>query len=389
MSWKIPELKKTEHIPSLALSKWFVGFLFCLMVLVLVFLVMNYLVSDKNMLQYGVMASIVLFVLFGVAVGWNVLRISMLTERNELIELSNIKIENACRLWMSEYVRVLNYSYVLPEGLDIEKFRNGEEFNVIGDKSIKFSDEVNYIAIFQELLSPLRYQLLELSRKHDLEINFVVPEGLTLPLWTSFVLAWRNLQLDDFVTEKPVFVFNAFSEKVEEWIESQNERHRLAIVCHPLKSDDAEETTTDGACAWLLAPSMQETGCSESFRLYRALETDEYLLKKDLMSLIKYQDGFKNVGELFINNVSNKSIINEVAHQCNEFLRARNDNEEIHQSFTHLILGKQSHAGIWMMTTLIYFKYFGRESVNLMVSQDEGRLTLFQIRSLPANKEQS
>ncbi|MDX6018860.1 hypothetical protein SIL08_00930 [Scandinavium sp. V105_16] len=388
MSWDIPVLKSTEEVPPLALAKWFLGFVFLLVIIFFVCLVLYYIGVSKLIFQYGLISGIVLFILFGVAVGWHVLRISSFSERNELILLSNQRVESVCRAWMSEYITVADFSYVFPDSIEIDRFRRGEQFQVIGEKAIKFPENVNYTALFQELLCPFRYKLIDLLSRGKLEINFAAQGELINPLWSSFLFACKNINISVPETENTVFIVNQFSEKVEEWLESRSEKYRLVVFCNPLLVDDPQATITDGACAWLLAPTVGPDSSPGKFRMYRALHTEEKILKSDLNNLIKYQDGMNHPEVVLFSNVKSRSVVNEITYQCNLALRSKTNDGEIQQSFSHLVIGQQGVGNIWMAVTLAYLKSAGSSVVNVVASQEDVSLTLVQIRSLPYNKEQ-
>ncbi|QMM55216.1 hypothetical protein HVX06_22035 (plasmid) [Enterobacter sp. RHB15-C17] len=388
MSWEIPVLKPIGQIPQLALAKWFLGFIFVLVIVFFICLALYYIGVDKSIFQYGLISGIVLFILFGIAVGWNVLRISSLAERNEMILLSNQKVENACRTWMSEYLSVIDFSYIYPNDIDIDSFRLEEPFSIVGEKAIKFPDNVNYTSVFQELLCPLRHKLIALSSDDQLEINFAVPVEMSYSLWNAFLFAWKNLYIPESVLNNTVFVVNQFTDQVDEWLESSDTKYRLIVFCNPLRVDDPDDSITDGACAWLLAPTAAPAPCSEIFRLYRAMKTEEHFLKTDLINLIKYQDGMNHSERVLFSNVKSKLVVNEIMYQCNSALRINNDEAEVQQCFSQLIIGRQGVGNIWMAVTLAYLKNTGHSAVNLVVSQEDARLTLVQIRSMPDNKEQ-
>ncbi|TDN47176.1 hypothetical protein [Scandinavium goeteborgense] len=388
MSWDIPVLKSTGDVPPLALAKWFLGFIFRLMVIFLACLALYYISLNKSIFKYGLISGIVLFVLFGVAVGWSILRVSSLSERNELISLSNQRVENACRTWMSEYLTVVDYSYLLPESIEIERFRLGESFQIIGEKTIKFPMNVNYTSVFQELLCPLRYKLIDLCSRGKLEVNFAVPGELTNSLWSSFLFSWKNMDIPEPAIENIFFIVDRFSEQVEEWLDRESKKYRLIVFCNPLQMDDPHATVTDGACAWLLAPTVASDTSTGIFRLYRALRTEENSVKPDLKSLIKYQDGMSHPENVLFSNVKSRSVINEVTYQCNEALRSKMSDGEVQQCFSHLIIGQQGIGNIWMAVTLAYLKNAKSRAANVVVSQDDAHLTLVQIRNTPDNKEQ-
>ncbi|WP_148872766.1 hypothetical protein, partial [Serratia marcescens] len=149
---------------------------------------------------------------------------------------------------MSEYLTVIDYSLILPDDIEIEKFSQGEPFHVVGEKAIKFPEHVDYSSVFQELLCPLRYKLIDLSLTGQLEINFVVPQELITPLWNSFLFSWNNVDIPEPDSDNIVFIINPFAEQVEEWLDRPSEKHRLVVFCNPLHADDPEDTITDGAC---------------------------------------------------------------------------------------------------------------------------------------------
>lgn len=387
MSWDMPALVAPEKTPALEFNRLFMVFISCLLIVVFGGMAYYYSSQDKNALTLLLILSLTLFVIFGVTVGWKVLRAGMLLENNELIEVSNKRTEDICRQWASEYISIIDFSSVFPDGIEIAKFSRGDEFNVIGDKSIKFPEEINYTAIFQELLSSLRYKLLILSQAGKIEISLSGPDASSRSLWRSFSLAWITLGLPADAVTVPMFIVKSYTDQIDEWLEHPGDKCRLVVVCNPLTSDDAQHVTSDAACAWLLAPAGITEQLPQKGRLYRALETDGTTLLSDLPKLLKYQIGAMEIENLWFDKVTEKNTVNKVTKICNQVLRREEDSNLLSQYFTDLILGRQEKNSIWMAMALVFINKKNNNASNLIVSQCEAKTLLVQIKKTPLHKE--
>lgn len=387
MSWDMPVLVIPEKTPALEFNRLFMAFMLYLLVAVFGCVAYYYSSQNKNALTLLLILSLALLVIFGVIAGWKILRAGMLLENNDLIEVSNKRAEDICRQWASEYISIIDFSSVFPGGLEIAKFSRGDEFNVIGDKSIKFPEEVNYTAIFQELLSSLRYKLLILSQAGKIEISLSGPDVSSLSLWRSFSLAWITLGLPAEAVAIPIFIVKSYADQIDEWLEHPGEKCRLVVVCNPLASDDAQQKTSDAACAWLLAPAAITEQLPQKGRLYRALETGDTALPSDLHKFLKYQEGAMEIENLWFDKVTEKNTINKVTQICNEVLRSEEDANLLSQYFIELILGRQGKGSIWMAMALVLLNEKNNKSSNLIVSQYEAKTLLVQINKTPLHKE--
>lgn len=382
MSWNMPVLTEPEKIPPLELNRLFMRTVLCLLVIIFAILAYYYLTHDKKAILYLLCLSLIVFVLSGFAAGWKLFCAGMLVKNNEIIELSNKNAESICCKWASEYISIIDFASAFPCGVEIDKFSRGDECNVIGNKAIKFPDEMDYIAVFQELLSSLRYKLLAFSQAGKLEVSLCGPEVLSLSLWRSFSLAWKNLNLPDDTVATPVFLVNSFTVQIDEWLQHPGDKCRLVVVCNPLLSDDVRHLTSDGACAWLLAPADITEHLPQKGRLYRALDTDSAALDSDLSNFLKYQEGTMEIENLWFDNIDDKSIINKVIQKCNE-----KNPGSLSQYFTEFILGKQGDSGIWMTIALALLNGKSKNAVNLIVSQHKAQTLLVQIKSTFFQKE--
>jgi hypothetical protein len=382
MAWDFPVLTKPEKIPPLELNRLFMGFVLCLLIIVFMGAVYYYLTQDKNSFLYSLILGLFSFVLFGMAVGWKILRVGMLMKNNEVIEINNRKAEGVCCKWASEYISIVDFSFVFPDEIEIGQFSRGGEYNAIGNRAIIFSETSDYIAIFHDLLCSLRYKLLGLSHAGKLEVNMYVPEVLSLSLWRSFSLAWSELNLPEGEVINPVFIGNNFVMQVDEWLQHPGDKYRLVVVCNPLSPEDTQTLTSDGACAWLLAPAGVTEQLPQKGRLYRALNTDSTTLHSDLSTLLKYQEGGMEIERLWFNNISDKNIVNKIAQVCGE-----TGPRLISHFFTELVLGRQGGGGIWMTMVLALLNNKGENTGSLIVSRCNAETLFVQVKDTSLQKE--
>ncbi|MCE0798882.1 hypothetical protein LVQ77_00995 [Buttiauxella sp. S04-F03] len=382
MSWDIPALEKPQKTPTLKINKLFSVFFLCLLVVVLGCMIYYYSSHNTNAFLFLFTLSLTLSILFGIVAGWIILRTGMLMENNELIEVSNKKVENIYSKWASEFIPVIDCSSVFPDTIEIDKFSRGIEFNIIGDKSIKFSEGIDYTAVFQELLSSLRYKLLTLSQAEKIEIRLSGTETSYLSLWRSFSHAWITLGLPAEAVAVPVFLVKNFTNQINEWLEHPGDKYRLVVICNPLASDDAQHVTSDAACAWLLAPTGTAEQLPQKARLYRAMDTDSTELQSDLSNLLKYQDGTTGIEKLWFDKLTEKNIVNKVSQICNEALKSGEDSNLLSQHFTELILGRQGDDSIWITMALVLLHGKNNNASNLIVSQCGAKTLLVQMKNI-------
>lgn len=381
MSWNIPTLKIPDTPPPLQFSRCFIGFIFLIIVIVFGCLLIYHLTHSKTAFLYLLILSAATFIVFGIVVGWKILRAGMLMEKNEIINTSNQKLEEACCAWTSEYMTIVGLSYVFPEGVEIDNFRNGEEFNVIGNKAIKFPAEIEYVSLFHELLSELRSILLVISYNDQVEINFSYSDALTLSMWKSFSIAWKKLGLAEEAIIKPFFLAKDYADQIDDWLDNPVSKYRLIIVCNPLASDTPNNPISDAACAWLLANStMVENSIPEIARLYRALSSDIESISSDLSNLLKYQKDTDRIRCLWFGQVSDKEVINKVNRLCNDMFVTIEDTIELNHYFTELIAGKQSRNDMWVTQALAFIKHTENNESNLIITQNESRILLNQLK---------
>ncbi|WP_187433136.1 hypothetical protein, partial [Serratia marcescens] len=134
------------------------------------------------------------------------------------------------------------------------------------------------------------------------------------------------------------------------------EKHRLVVFCNPLHADDPEDTITDGACAWLVAPTAVTESSKGIFRVYRALGSEGETIKQDLENLIRYQDGMDCPEGILFSNLTDRPVINEITYQCNQALRKNMSDGEVQQYYAQLIIGQQGVGNIWMSIIIAYLK---------------------------------
>lgn len=377
MSWNIPVLKAPSDIPPLEFTRWFMGFVFCLITIVFGCLLVYYLTHDKVVLLYLFFLSIALLISFGIVAGWKILRTGMLRENNEIIIQSNNQIEEFLHSWSSEYISIIEHFFIIPPKIEIDKVIAGDEFSVIGDKSINFAPEVDYTSLFHELLSGLRNKLMDISGKGKLEINFSHNAEFTLPMWKSFTLAWKKLYLSEEALSHPVFMVRDYSVQIDEWLEFPGEKYRLIVVCNPLSSVFNGQLHSDAACVWLLAPSqITENIYPEKGRVYRAMNSDNGSIQSNLLHLLRYQDGAKEIKNLWFSKAHSKELMNQVIKLCNEEIR---DPDALKKNFTELILGRQRANDIWITKSLAFIIKPREVHRDLIISQDERKTLLIQI----------
>lgn len=181
--------------------------------------------------------------IFGIFVGWRLYRKGILLERNEINTKNNRFIEDECRLWMSGYLSIIDHSCLFPERVDLEHLKAGREFSVVGMKSLTFSADIDYIVLFQELLSPLRHRLLRLAEDKMLDINIWSIGSLDDFLRNAFVLAWCNLDLPENLLPEPVFITQSFAQLLDEWIDKPEKSiiyYSLVIRCRWRKENQLQ-----------------------------------------------------------------------------------------------------------------------------------------------------
>lgn len=380
MVWSIPDKQKLETIPSKSLGRIAISFIFILITIIILCTSWYYISHDKNAFFYAFVLCGASVIIFSLLVGWHFFQLGIKLEKNEIIKTENDGLDEIYSRWASEYISIIAHNSIFPNEAQIYNLKRREEINVIGQRVIKFPPDIDYTVLFYELLSPLRYILIPLAEKNKLEIVFSMDKSIDQSVWKYFTMAWRKLGLSGQAIKTPIWMVNDYVTQIDEWLKKSGECFRLIITYKPLvfavENDKAE--VSDGICAWLCAPSTMDEDCQikEKARIYRAMATNTSTLVKDLTDVMIYQSKTGNIENLWISNYKNQETINQVNRVCGMF----NREGKPEQYFSDFIIGKQGRHDIWATISLSLLSSYNKDSVNLIVSEDDSGISLSRVK---------
>lgn len=380
MAWNIPDKQNIETISSSNLGKISISFIFLIISIIISFAFWYYISHDKSAFFYAIVLCSTSMIIFLLLVGWHFFRLGIKLEKNEIIQAENAGLDKSYSEWASEYISIVAYNYIFPDVAQIDSLKKGKEISVIGQRVIKFHPDIDYAILFYELISPLRHMLMSLAEKNKLEIVFSMDKFINQSVWKFFTLAWKKLGLSEQVLKTPVWMVSNYVTQIDEWLKSPSEYFRLIIIYEPLVSvvENDKAEASDGACAWLCAPSILDDGCQlkEKARIYRAMETNTSELVKDLTDVMLYQSKVGDIENVWISKYKNHEIINQVNRVCG-MLNRKNKPE---QYFSDFVIGKQGVHDIWATILVSLLSAYNKDSVNLIVSESDSGVLLSRVK---------
>lgn len=315
MSWNIPSKKKIQPVPSIRWGRDSGVFFSLLITIVLLFTLFYYITHNSDFFYYAFAVSISVFLMFIIYIGLRLFQLGVSLEKNEMILTEGSNIDCEWSEWASDYISIVDYSYLFPEESRISSLLEINEFNAIGTRVLHFPESVDYTVLFHELLAPMRARLIEVTSEKCLVINFIIGQMSGVSAWQPFLLAWERLGLSEDIIKNSEFILHDYVLNINEWLSVTEDKFRLIIVGE--KSTDIKDNhhgTGDGMCAFLFAPPMlvNHNNSVEKARLYRSIATNEGELLKDLSDLVFYQARVGIVDNLLIGKHSDKQDVAKV-----------------------------------------------------------------------------
>lgn len=379
MSWNIPSKKKIQPVPSIRWGRDSGVFFSLLITIVLLFTLFYYITHNSDFFYYAFAVSISIFLMFIIYIGLRLFQLGVSLEKNEMILTEGSNIDCEWSKWASDYISIVDYSYLFPEESRISSLLEINEFNAIGTRALHFPESVDYTALFHELLAPMRARLIEVTSEKCLVINFIIGQMSGVSAWQPFLLAWERLGLSEDIIKNSEFILHDYVLNINEWLSVTEDKFRLIIVGE--KSTDIKDNhhgTGDGMCAFLFAPPMlvNQNNSVEKARLYRSIATNEGELLKDLSDIIFYQARVGIVDNLLIGKHSDKQDVAKVAVLLNEH------NKNLEQYYAELYIGIHGEFDIWMMLMFSLLNGGNVSAVDLIFSESNGKIILSRVKKI-------
>lgn len=379
MSWNIPSKKKIQPVPSIRWGRDSGVFFSLLITIVLLFTLFYYITHNSDFFYYAFAVSISIFLMFIIYIGLRLFQLGVSLEKNEMILMEGSNIDCEWSKWASDYISIVDYSYLFPEESRISSLLEINEFNAIGTRALHFPESVDYTVLFHELLAPMRARLIEVTSEKCLVINFIIGQMSGVSAWQPFLLAWERLGLSEDIIKNSEFILHDYVLNINEWLSVTEDKFRLIIVGE--KSTDIKDNhygTGDGMCAFLFAPPMlvNQNNSVEKARLYRSIATNEGELLKDLSDLIFYQARVGIVDNLLIGKHSDKQDVAKVAVLLNEH------NKNLEQYYAELYIGIHGEFDIWMMLMFSLLNGKNVSAVDLIFSKSNGKIILSRVKKI-------
>lgn len=379
MSWNIPVKKKIQPIPSIRWGRDSGVFFSLLIMIYLLFTLFYYITHNSDYFYYAFAISLSVFMAFIIYIGLRLFQLGVSLERNELISTESSNIDYEWSEWASDYISIVDYSYLFPEESQIPHLLEVNEFNAIGTRALHFSESIDYTVLFHELLAPMRARLIEITSEKGFVINFIIDQMSGVSAWQPFLLAWKRLGLSEDIIKNSEFTLHDYVLNINEWLSVTEDKFRLIIVGE--KSTDIKDNhhrTGDGMCAFLFAPPVlvNQNNSVEKARLYRSISTNEGELFNDLNDLIFYQAKVGIIDNLLIGKYSDKKDVAKVAVLLNEH------NNNLEQYYAELYIGIHGEFDIWMMLMFSLLNGKNVSAVDLIFSESNGKIILSRVKKI-------
>nr|WP_153880627.1 hypothetical protein [Citrobacter freundii] len=379
MSWDIPVKKKIQPIPSIRWGRDSGVFFSLLIMIYLLFTLFYYITHNSDYFYYAFAISLSVFMAFIIYIGLRLFQLGVSLERNELISTESSNIDYEWSEWASDYISIVDYSYLFPEESQIPHLLEVNEFNAIGTRALHFSESIDYTVLFHELLAPMRARLIEITSEKGFVINFIIGQMSGVSAWQPFLLAWKRLGLSEDIIKNSEFTLHDYVLNINEWLSVTEDKFRLIIVGG--KSTDIKDNhhrTGDGMCAFLFAPPVlvNQNNSVEKARLYRSISTNEGELFNDLNDLIFYQAKVGIIDNLLIGKYSDKKDVAKVAVLLNEH------NNNLEQYYAELYIGIHGEFDIWMMLMFSLLNGKNVSAVDLIFSESNGKIILSRVKKI-------
>lgn len=379
MSWNIPDKKIIQPVPSIRWGRDSGIFFSLLITVVLLFSLLYYITHNNESFYYAFVISLIIFLAFIIYLGLRLFQRGLSLEKNEMILTEGSNIDCKWSEWASDYLSVVDYSYLFPEDSQMLNLLEENEFNAIGARALNFPESIGYTALFHELLAPIRARLMDVTSENGLIINFIVGQVSGVSTWQSFLLAWKQLGLSDATINSSEFILHDYVLNIDEWLSVTEDKFRLIIVGE--KSTDINNKhpgTGDGMCAFLFAPAIliKQNNIAEKARLYRSISTNEDNLIKDLNYFIFYQASVGMVDNFLIGKNSNKKDVAKAAVVLNEH------NKNLEQYYAELYVGIHGEFDIWVMLMFSLLNIKDIDAVDLIFSESDGNIILSRVKKI-------
>lgn len=355
-------------------------FFFSLLITVaLLFSLLYYITHNNESFYYAFVISLIIFLAFIVYLGLRLFQRGLSLEKNEMILTEGSNIDCKWSEWASDYLSVVDYSYLFPEDSQMLNLFEENEFNAIGARALNFPESIGYTALFHELLAPIRARLMDVTSENGLIINFIVGQVSGVSTWQSFLLAWKQLSLPDAIINSSEFILHDYVLNIDEWLSVTEDKFRLIIVGEKsMDINNKHSGTGDGMCAFLFAPAVliKQNNIAEKARLYRSISTNEDNLIQDLNDLIFYQASVGMVDNFLIGKNSNKKDVAKAVVVLNEH------NKNLEQYYAELYIGIHGEFDIWVMLMFSLLNIKDIDAVDLIFSESDGNIILSRVKKI-------
>lgn len=379
MSWKIPDKKIIQPVPSIRWGRDSGIFFSLLITVALLFSLLYYITHNNESFYYAFVISLIIFLAFIVYLGLRLFQRGLSLEKNEMILTEGSNIDCKWSEWASDYLSVVDYSYLFPEDSQMLNLFEENEFNAIGARALNFPESIGYTALFHELLAPIRARLMDVTSENGLIINFIVGQVSGVSTWQSFLLAWKQLSLPDAIINSSEFILHDYVLNIDEWLSVTEDKFRLIIVGEKsMDINNKHSGTGDGMCAFLFAPAVliKQNNIAEKARLYRSISTNEDNLIQDLNDLIFYQASVGMVDNFLIGKNSNKKDVAKAVVVLNEH------NKNLEQYYAELYIGIHGEFDIWVMLMFSLLNIKDIDAVDLIFSESDGNIILSRVKKI-------
>ena len=266
MDWTIPEPYAIPSVKPLHWSGWWRGLSLCAMAILLMGCGGYFWLKDPRLLLYTFGGVVVLILMFAGIAGWNMYRYGVEAEHAEDISNLNRLTTLQWQRWAQQSVSVLGFHALFPSAV-LSLYNSDGPVN--GNAPLLLPPFNGYSALFTDLLLPLLPELQQLVAERIL-LEVTLSEGCDADEWQLFTQAWQMLGLPVSSLLSSPALPGGYGSQMTSWLASPSAMARLVLVHHR----DAQQTTTEGAVIWLLAPQAgRASGLPVRCSLHRPMRT--------------------------------------------------------------------------------------------------------------------
>lgn len=349
MFWNSPRLLPVKKQEPLNWGPWWRMMVFVIIAILIAATISWYISQDLRFAFYAAVCIGVVFAIFILFAGWLFFRYGVEAEQGELVRARNNEIENQFENWASQSINIIDASFVFPPSVPISM---GFPFDVNGSVPLLLPNTDGYLRLFEDLLAPLRVNLLARGIAQPLRVYF--PQETKDFIWQQFLHVWKSIGLSAQQLSCFFELKNSFAEQVDEWLSEENLDDVLVIVWQFNDANDVGNYT-EGAIAWLLSSSNTEVSKN---KIFRPMLTNLSNVDEDIPKFLRYQKPANDIGTIWYNDadgpIKDKLLI---AYSQTQDNRNKNDVSPDtllmpEQNFVTHWLGKAVHSVDWFSITL-------------------------------------